>query len=885
MEGKHEAARAPQRKHKRKSRTGRTVLTVIGTILAVGVCTALMFFGIFMKYVHTTLEPVLDVDMSAIILNQSSVIYYQDKGTGEWKELQKIHGSEDRTMIEYADIPDHVWQALVSIEDERFFQHHGVDWKSTGKAVLTMLTGGGTQRGGSTITQQVIKNATGNNQPTIKRKVTEIFQALRFYKNYSREETLTFYLNLVYFGNRSYGIQAAAENYFGKDAKDLTVAEGAAIVGITQYPYLYDPSRRGTLDSGMTFREKNKERQELVLYKMHELGYLNDTEYEAAVNEPLVFVWDDNYTPASNAKDQLAESVVEEFDPYLVEQVFNDVVEALRREKNYSEEVAQRLLYTGGYQIYATIDPELQNLVEQVYADTNNLPYTSSKGEQLQSGMTIIDNATGNIVAMAGRIGERTGRFLLNYATNTRPCGSAIKPIAAYAPALDAGVITPATVLDDYPVRLQADDNGTKKAWPKNSYKGYKGLITLQTALRVSTNTTAVRVLELLTPSVSYDFMTQKLGFTTLVNDDLNSAALGLGGLTYGVNTVEMAAAYSAFANNGVYTRPRTYVEVRDNKGNLVLENKQESWVAMKESTAYSINELLKNVVRSGTGTEAAFSGMTIAGKTGTTSRNHDRYFVGYTPYYTAAVWIGYDRNASIRASGNPAAQLWNKVMSRAHEALPNKDFEGNRAEMTQVTVCTRTGLLQGAGCADVQTVWVAASNAPALVCDGHVTMELCTESGKLATEYCPAECVQSVNAIDFTAENLTEAWGYERTQVLLPLSQAEREAYQAQQAADPSFVIPEGKPVQADDSGRILSDLMMLGTCTVHRYVEPEPIPEGGYYDEYGNWIPDGMGEQGEQVDPSEPIDPDATVGQTDTDGRTPEERDFLSWLLKNTA
>ena len=268
MEGKHEAARAPRKNH-RRSGAGMTALNVLGTLLAIGVCTALMFFGIFMKYVHTTLEPVLDVDMSAITLNQSSVIYYQDKSTGEWKELQKIHGTEDRTNIEFSDIPDHVWQALVSIEDERFFQHHGVDWKSTGKAVLTMLTGGGAQRGGSTITQQVIKNATGNNQPTIKRKVTEIFQALRFYKNYSREETLTFYLNLVYFGNHSYGIQAAAENYFGKDAKDLTVAEGAAIVGITQYPYLYDPSRQGTLDSGKTFREKNKERQETVLYKMH----------------------------------------------------------------------------------------------------------------------------------------------------------------------------------------------------------------------------------------------------------------------------------------------------------------------------------------------------------------------------------------------------------------------------------------------------------------------------------------------------------------------------------------------------------------------------------------------------------------------------------------
>ena len=868
-EEKRGNARAPHRKN-RKGSAGITALKVVGTLLAIGVVTALMFFGIFMKYVHTTLEPLLDVDMSAYTLNQSSIVYYQDRSTGEWKELTKFHGAEDRTNIEYADIPDHVWQALVSIEDQRFFQHHGVDWKSTGKAVFTLLTGGGTQRGGSTITQQVIKNATGNNQPTIKRKILEIFQALRFYKNYSREETLTFYLNLVYFGNHSYGIQAAAENYFGKDAKDLTVAEGAAIVGITQYPYLYDPSRQGTLDSGKTFREKNKERQVTVLDKMHELGYLDDAEYEAAVNEPLVFVWDTDYA-AADGGEATAEAAAETYDSYLVEQVFLDVADALHEEKGYSLEVAKKLLYTGGYQIYTTIDPEMQDLVERIYADTENLPYTSAKGEQLQSGMTVIDNATGNVVAMAGRIGERTGRFLLNYATNSRPCGSAIKPLAVYAPALETGVITPASVIDDYPVRMQADANGTEKPWPKNSYTGYKGLITLQTALRVSTNTTAVRVLEMLSPSVSYEFMLQNLGFTTLVNDDLNSAALALGGLTYGVNTVEMAAAYSAFANNGVYTSPRTFVEVRDLNGNIVLENKQESWVAMKESTAYSINELLKDVVRSGTGTGAAFSGMTIAGKTGTTSNNYDRYFVGYTPYYTAAVWIGYDQPSRIKASGNPAATLWKKVMSEVHENLPNKDFGTVPAEMTQVTVCTRTGLLQGDLCPEVQTVWVAASNAPALTCDGHVHMDICTESGKLAGEYCPAESVKTVNAVDFTGENLTEAWGYERSVMLTPLSEAEREAYAARQAEDPSFVIPTGTPVAADDSMNVLNDLMMLGTCDVHTYVEPEPEPEPepGYFDENGNWVP------GEATEPETPQ-------ESGDDGRN---RDFLNWLLNAAA
>ena len=281
--------------------------------------------------------------------------------------------------------------------------------------------------------------------------------------------------------------------------------------------------------------------------------------------------------PSGSSKEKVAETAAEEFDPYLVEQVFNDVIDALRREKNYSEEIAKKLLYTGGYQIYATIDPELQSIVEKVYADTSNLPLYPSKGEQLQSGMTVIDNATGNIVAMAGRVGEREAAS----SSTTRP-----PPAPAAAPSSPSRSTRPRWIpassrrrrcSTTIPCACRRTRTARKKRGRRTPTAATRGLITLQTALRVSTNTTAVRVLEALSPSVSYDFMTRNLGFTTLVNSDLNSAALGLGGLTYGVNTVEMAAAYSAFANNGVYTRPRTYIEVRDNKGNLVLENKQES--------------------------------------------------------------------------------------------------------------------------------------------------------------------------------------------------------------------------------------------------------------------------------------------------------------------
>ncbi len=830
MEEKKNAA--PQKK-KRRGRRKSPVLLILGTAFAIVLMTGLMFFGIFMKYVHTTLEPYLDVDASAYTLNLSSTIYYEDDGG--WKELQKVHGVENRTLVEYKDIPEHVWQALVSIEDQRFFEHKGVDWKSTGKAVFNMVTGTGGQRGGSTLTQQVIKNLTGENEATIKPKVTEIFRALRFAEEYSREEVITLYLNLVYFGDGAYGISAAADTYFGKEVGELTVAEGACIVGITQFPYQYDPSR------GDWFREQNKKRQLDVLYKMYEQKYIDEATYEAAKEEPLVFVWDDAYVPTDKAVEEVVEN---EYNSYIVEQVFKDVVADLMEQKGYSKSIAEDLLYTGGYKIYSTIDPEVQSVVEKVYSNRENLNYTSAKGEPLQSGMTVIDNRTGNIVAMAGRVGEKTGAFDWNYATNPRPCGSAIKPLAVYAPALEANAITAATVLDDYPVRLQMNESDELKAWPKNSYTGYKGLISLREAIRVSTNTTAVRVLEQIGPSTSYAFLTEKLSFSTLVNDDLNSAALALGGFTYGVNTVEMAAAYSAFANNGVYTRPRTYVEVRDNNGNVVLENKQESWVALKESTVYTMNDLLKNVVRSGTGTEAAFSGMTIAGKTGTTSNNYDRYFVGYTPYYSAAVWIGYDYNTRISASGNPAAQLWKKVMSVVHETLPNADFAIGNSGMKEITVCSQTGLLPGALCKSLQTVYVPEGTAPVLNCDGHIYMSVCAESGCLSTEYCPVDGVQTVNTIDFSSENVVSGMRYAREIIAEPPSGKQMTEYEALLATDSTAAAPGDTVIEANDSGAVYVDLVAKGVCTLHKAPEVQVDP-GDIFD-----FPPEVGVEGGEAD-----------------------------------
>ena len=854
MEENRAENQTPRRQHTQhpthqahKKKKSDTAKRVIGTILAIGLTTCLMFFAIFMIYVNTSLD--LDVDISAYTLKQSSTVYYQDKASGEWVELTKLHGVENRTLVSIDEIPKHVRNALISIEDERFESHHGVDWKSTARAILGKLTGTST-RGGSTITQQVVKNMTGDNEVTIKRKVTEIFRALRLEKNYSKDEILETYLNLVYFGNGCNGIEAAAESYFGKTVGELTIAEAASIVGITQFPYKYDPSR------GDWYREQNKERQLTVLYKMHELEKISDEEYEQAKVEPLVFSWDSGFVPSAGVASRVDTASSTEYDSYFVERMFNDIVSDMHEKLGYDESVAKDLLYTGGYSIYCTVDPEVQSIVESVYADRGNLNYTSSKGQQLQSGATIIDNTTGDIVAVAGRVGEREGRFLLDYSTVVRQCGSAIKPLSTYAPALDAGVITPASVIDDYPVEMLGGN-----IWPVNAYSGYRGIMTVQDAVRNSSNPAAVRTVMKLTLPSSYAFMTENLSFSTLTNDDLTAAgALALGGLSKGVTTREMAAAYASFAHGGIYTTPRTYTEVRDHNGNVLLENKGESHVAMKESTAYAMNELLKNVVRSGTGTGANFSGMTIAGKTGSTNSNNDRYFVGYTPYYTAAVWVGYDTPTRIVASGNPAATLWKTFMSKVHANLPNKDFDVGSSDMVSVTVCTQTGLLASAGCPS-QTVKVAKDYAPTLSCDAHISVTVCADSGMLASDYCPN--VETAYVLDLSQPNVSAGWGYKRDLLTTPLSAAMQATYQAQLAEGLITSIPEGEPVRTNSGTvQLYSDLMYSGMCTTH-ITPPAPAPDP---DETGSGDAAEGGEAG------------GTPG-----GDVGDNGDFLNWLLNS--
>ena len=771
----------PPRRPRRKGGAGRVILgilKVIGTLILIGCTTGAILACFAATYIKTVIIPQDYVDASAYSMNLSSTIYYTDPATGEARELRTLHGEENRVKVDYEEIPEDLINALVAIEDQRFWKHQGVDWRRTGGAFLNMFLGMKDTYGGSTITQQLIKNMTQNDDVTVKRKILEIFRALEFERNYSKEEILEMYLNYIYLGGSCYGVGTASLTYFGKPVSELSLAQCASLIGITNNPSRYDP-----YISDYTL-EQNKLRQEIILNEMLEQGYITQAEHDAAVAEELVFVGRGQGTTSTTVYS------------YFEDQLIKDVIADLKAEYDLSDQMASQWVYNGGLSIYCTQDPEIQAKVDAVYEDLSNFNATSSTGAQLQSAITVIDNATGNVVAVAGGVGEKTGSLTLNRALSQRQPGSAIKPLAVYAPALDLGVITPATVIDDSPYSFDGDGGSP---WPVNSYGYYRGLTNVYNGLQDSINTLAVKVLANYTsPQVAYDFLVNNLGFSTdhlvvqeerngTVFSDIGLAQLALGGLTDGVTTLEMASAYSAFPRGGLYIEPRTYTKVErvdpdTGAVTVLLDNQAESHAAMKDSTAWYINTMLQNVVRNGTGTSARFEGSTmpIAGKTGTTTSRKDLYFVGYSAYYTAAVWSGFDQPERM-SSGlqQQSAVTWKKVMSAIHEGLEDKSFPTPSAGTVTVPVCADSGLQATEACKhDARTgeggriinMTFVKGDEPTTFCEVHKDVEICLDAPfldadgspngmyHLAGEFCPEESRRTVSILDITREGAAAA-------------------------------------------------------------------------------------------------------------------------------
>ena len=713
------------------------VFAVIGKVIGTAFLTAflafLIFACLFAVYVKNDLSQQAEWAADSFSLDQTSVIYYENPETGKYEVLQTLYGGSNSTWVEYDDIPKNLIHACIAIEDKRFEKHQGVDWVTTLRACFKMFLGK-SEAGGSTITQQLIKNLTGEKEVTVRRKLVEIYRALEFEKTHTKKDIMEWYLNIIPLGENCKGVQSASRVYFGKDVKDLSLAECASLIGITNNPSRYDP-----YISEANTRE-NKERQEVILTQMLKQGYINQEQHDEAVAEELVFT--------NSSRDNSDTS--DDYYSWFEDQVIRDVVSDLCDKTGYEYDIVYKMVMTGGYQIYSTVNPEVQAAVDAVYEDLQSLPATASS-QQLQSGIVIVDNTTGDVVALAGGVGRKQGSLVWNCATQSLLSpGSIIKPVAVYAPAIELGLITPATVMDDTPYSFT--DSAT---WPKNLDSTYRGLVSVEEAVAQSINTVPVKLVAQMTPEYSYSFAKDKMGLSTLVSSyqsntgeelsDVNLWALALGSLTRGVTVRSMTAAYASFANEGVWREARTYTVVKDANGQIILDNTQDSHVAMKDMTAWYITDMLETTVQTGTGAAAQLENMTVAGKTGTTSRDFDRWFAGYTPYYTSVVWCGYNDPEEIvltDSETNPAIVMWKKVMEQVHQNLKNKAFK-QPANLVEVTVCRDSGLLPSDACAldprgeRTVRVTLSAHDVPTETCNVHKEVEICNASGHVANEYC----------------------------------------------------------------------------------------------------------------------------------------------------
>ena len=670
---------------------GHLLSRILITLVLIGVLCS-CFCGIaFAMYVHIYINPSAQETAAEISkglgLNLNSFIYAKESDSDEYTLYETIKGKENREWVDSDKIPDTLKNAVVAIEDERFYKHHGVDWVRTIGAVKGWLLGG-TQYGGSTITQQLIKNITADNDYSVKRKVNEIFRAFALEKEIDdKDRILVMYLNTIFLGYNSYGVQTAAMQYFDKDVSQLDLAESAVLAGLTNNPSIYDVYNHP---------EKVKERQETILAQMLDQKMISQEEYEAAVAEEL------NYRPYEEYQQEIKSTY-----SYFTDEVIKDVINDLMTEKGYSRLVAENMVYSGGLNIYATIDTKVQNALDEVWANADNFPNTEKYGEIPQSAMVITDKQ-GNIVGIAGGRGEKTSSRGFSYASDARrQPGSSIKPLATYGPAMDAGIATPDTTVYDRALIQDADGN----PWPMNDGKYPTGrAMTVKEGMTRSLNTISAQLLKQLTPQKSYEFMTQQLGFKLVdsrtnedgtVQSDIDLAPLALGALTDGVTVREMAGGFSTFINDGVYGGTRTYTKVTDSEGNTIMENTPNTDKGFTNvRTAYYMLDCLQNVTAHGTAYGIQLDGVETGGKTGTTTSNTDIWFCGITPKYSGAVWVGYEHNYRLDGLyGRNAAEIWLAVMQKVHAGDSGLVFDSHPQDFEEVTYCMDTGLLASGAC------------------------------------------------------------------------------------------------------------------------------------------------------------------------------------------
>ncbi len=772
----------------------KCVLITLAAVAAIGCCT---LFGVY-KGILASAPSIENID--ATPSGYKSIIYDSEGNVIE----TLVASGGNRIYVTIDQIPLHLQHAFVAIEDERFYEHNGIDLIGIARAGVTGIANGGFSQGASTITQQLLKNNVFTNwvneqnfSQKLKRKIQEQYLAVELEKKVSKDWILENYLNSINLGQNTLGVQAAAQRYFDKDVSELTLSESAVIAAITQNPSANNPIK---------YPEKNQKRMQKVLRNMLEQEYISQEEYDEAIA-------DDVYTRIQDVNNTITSS--NSTSSYFVDALLQQVVEDLIELKGYTETQAYRAVYSGGLKIYSTQDTRIQTICETELAAEKNythhkvyinwyIKYQNPEGEvaarteqhvlaylkkfhgenstlnfdtqaqadqaiaayknyllteyggsfvegsesvlyvpQPQASITIIDQYTGQVVALVGGRGEKTGSLTLNRATGTyRQPGSTFKILSTYAPALDSGKYTLASVQDDAPYDKT---DGTPL---RNHDDTFKGFTSYREGIIHSMNILAVKALEEITPSVGYDYLLN-FGFTSLSNQDIVQV-LCLGGITNGVSNLELTAAFATIANGGTYIEPTFYTKILDNNGNVLIEKEPERHTVIKETTAWLLTSAMQDVMTEGTGVNSNFPGMATAGKTGTTTSNRDAWNSGYTPYYTCSIWGGYDDNSTMEDYGY-VRRFWADIMWQIHRDLPYKDFVMPYG-ITSATVCSESGLLAIDGVCEhdprgntIKTEYFAIGTVPTEYCNHHIAVNVCSASGKHASTDCPEELIESV--------------------------------------------------------------------------------------------------------------------------------------------
>ncbi len=768
----------------------RFVFLALIFVLGLTVCAGI---GITMAIIDSA--PTMDYERDILPKGYTTFVYNQ-----RGDEVAKLYGADSNRIYAPMDmIPAHLRNAFVAIEDERFYEHGGIDMKGIFRALINNIKSKDlTGEGASTITQQVIKNNVLTKDQTFKRKIQEQYLAIKLEQHVDKDTILESYLNTVALGRGTNGVQSASHRYFNKDVSELTLAESAVLASITQYPVRYDP---------ISNPANNEQRQKVVLSKMLEQNMINKQEYDIASAEDVY----------GNIEDVSANHINQSKYSYFVDEVIMRVKDDLIDQYDYTSEEAYDLIYRGGLSIYITQDNYMQDIVDVEFLDENNYPpqhedyavtvtYSLSvnkkdegtkhyykkkefdtneeadayvdelkktwigEGDQIlteskilvpqpQASMVILDHHTGQVKAIAGGRGEKSGNQLLNRATTEIQPGSTFKILAAYLPAIDTGRYTLATVQDDVPFSYSPSPNSepweVHNWYDSSKYKyNYKGLSTVRDGITWSMNIHAVKTLLDIGIDTGFEYLEQ-LGFTTLAESKVIDGethtdkvpSLALGGISEGVSLLELTAAYGTIANNGSYIKPIFYTKVLAHDGSILLENIQpKPRQVIKETTSFLLTEAMIDVIKKGTATIATFNNvsMPIAGKTGTSTLKKDLVFSGYTPYYSASIWMGYDTPKEQVYNKSYHKILWQKIMEEIHKGLPRKEFE-KPAGLERATICTESGKLAVTGLCSldprgstIRQEYFAKGTVPTEICDVHIKHTMCSSSGLFANKYCP---------------------------------------------------------------------------------------------------------------------------------------------------